>query len=269
MTATEIPDEVATVVRDLVGLLRDGEPTLIGVDLDGTLADIVEHARAARLVPGALAALERLDACRGVEVVVLTGRAHDDAVSTFGLPSTLKVVGSHGHEHHDPAVRATLRAPVTHPLGAETQALDDLEAQAGTIATTAAGAWVERKPHSVVLHVRMVEPGERAGLLEAYRQVAAARGWEILEGSAVLEAGVAPLDKGAAIEELRSELGVAAVCFIGDDVTDERVFRRLREDDLGIKVGSGATLARRRLGNPGEVVDLLARVGAELPTSSH
>lgn len=267
MNANEIPDEVGVVVGDLLDLVRDRGPTLIGVDLDGTLAEIVEHARAARLWPGALAALEALDGRRGVEVVVVTGRAHDDAVSTFGLGGSVKVVGSHGHEHHDLAVRTAREGRRAHRLGVETAALDDLEAAARCIADRVRGAWVERKPHSVVLHVRMVAAPDQTGAIEAYREVARVRGWEILDGSAVLEAGVAPLDKGAAIDDLRRELMARSVCFIGDDVTDERVFARLGEGDLGIKVGSGPTRARRRLRDPADVVGLLARVGAAVAVS--
>jgi trehalose 6-phosphate phosphatase len=224
---------------------------LLGVDIDGTLATIVDHARSARLWPGALEALVALDSRADVEVVLVTGRARADAITTFGLPSVLRVVGSHGLEHHDGSA---------HRMGAQSAALDELESEARRIAGSAPGAWVERKPHGVVLHVRQVAAESREAVLGAYRKFASARSWTVLDGSAVVEAGVAPLDKGAAVEALRREFEATSVGFFGDDVTDEHVFRRLEVDDVGVKVGDGPTSARFRLGGPADVVTVIQKL---------
>jgi trehalose-phosphatase len=48
--------------------------------------------------------------------------------------------------------------------------------------------------------------------------------------------------------------------FLGDDVTDEEAFAMMGEDDISVRVGDGATVARYRLGGPDDVVSLLERL---------
>ena len=64
-------------------------------------------------------------------------------------------------------------------------------------------------------------------------------GVESTAGKAVLEMAVVQVSKGAAIDTLRARLGADAVLFVGDDVTDETAFARLRPGDVGVKVGEG------------------------------
>ncbi|HET6736048.1 trehalose-phosphatase, partial [Mycobacterium sp.] len=64
-------------------------------------------------------------------------------------------------------------------------------------------------------------------------------------------------DKGQAVDILRDQHAASAVVFLGDDVTDEKAFRRLRESDVGVKVGPGDTLARYRIDSPEDVAAAL------------
>ena len=68
---------------------------------------------------------------------------------------------------------------------------------------------------------------------------------------------VVQVSKGAAIDTLRTRLGADAVLFVGDDVTDETAFARLRPGDVGVKVGEGETAAEYRVSTPEDVTDVL------------
>jgi len=88
-------------------------------------------------------------------------------------------------------------------------------------------------------------------------------GVESTEGKAVLEMAVVQVSKGAAIDTLRGRLGADAVLFVGDDVTDETAFARLRPGDVGVKVGEGDTAAQFRVDSPDDVTKVLeALLGA-------
>jgi trehalose 6-phosphate phosphatase len=78
-----------------------------------------------------------------------------------------------------------------------------------------------------------------------------------MEGKAVVEFAVISTDKGEAIDILRERQDATAVVYFGDDVTDEKVFRRLRATDVGVKVGEGDTLAGYRVESPDDIADAL------------
>ena len=90
------PDDDLT---EVVASLRAGpRPLLLALDIDGTLSPIVAHASAARLAVGVGESLLALSAQPDVHVALVTGRSVADARTTFGLPDSLTVVGSHGRE---------------------------------------------------------------------------------------------------------------------------------------------------------------------------
>src|SRR5439155_1048781 len=80
------------------------------------------------------------------------------------------------------------------------------------------------------------------------------------ETTAVVISGRALRDL-AALSLLPAEVhqvGATAANFLGDDVTDEKVFTRLSGPDVGIKVGDGETLAAFRVPDTVDVATVLA-----------
>lgn len=222
---------------------------LVGSDFDGTLAAIVGDPDDARPVDGALEALRRLAACPGVTVLVLSGRSlRELAVLLHGVHG-VRLVGSHGAERDD-------------DLAALTEEQEQLRARLvlalARAASVVPGARLERKPAGAAVHVRRAARDDAARLLGELRAGPAAwPGVRATEGKEVLELTVVDIDKGRAFARLREELGVDAAVFVGDDVTDEHVLAGLGPDDLGVKVGPGATRAGHRVQDPGDVVALL------------
>jgi trehalose 6-phosphate phosphatase len=224
-------------------------PVAVGLDLDGTLAPIVDHPDAATLTPGAIEALDALLGA-GVAVSVVSGRKLAD-LTRFGLPVGVAVVGSHGLEDGTAVTLSDedrTRLAVARHL-------------AERAAESAPGAWVEDKPAGIALHVRQADAdAARTAVVMLAEAVADQEGLYARAGHEVLEVAVLPSSKAEAVERLRTRSGAASVVFVGDDVTDEEVLAALGPNDLGVRVGPGVTAARHRVSTPEEVVQLLFMV---------
>ncbi len=223
---------------------------LVCCDFDGTLSHLAEHPSAARPVPGAVDVLDALGSMPLTWTAVVSGRELAVLAPLAAMPPHVQLVGSHGTEF-EPGVIDLLGPP-------ERQLLAAIVADCESIVAGTRGTLIETKPASVAVHVRNVERQRAAGILEDVRTGPAARpGVHVTEGKEVIELGVVRAGKGGAVDELRSRWDITATLFVGDDVTDEAAFAVLSGEDVGVKVGSGATKADWRVGDPVTVVALL------------
>jgi trehalose 6-phosphate phosphatase len=236
---------VSELPADLLRALDDAATTerlLVASDFDGTLAPIVNNPADARPLPHAADALIALAVLPATTVALVSGRALRVLRELSSMPPAVLLVGSHGAEFD---------SGFAHDIDQELLARINEELTA--IAATRPGVTVEPKLASVALHVRNASPTDGSDALEAAR--AAAESWdaELTEGKAVLEFAVISTDKGEAIDIIRDRENATAVVFFGDDVTDEKAFVRMRDGDLGVKVGPGDTHAAYRVESPEDV----------------
>lgn len=219
---------------------------LITSDFDGTLAPIVNNPADARPLRDAAKALVALSELPGVSTALISGRALEVLRELSGMPASVHLVGSHGAEFD---------SGFAHPI--DRALLDTITYALQAIAASRPGVTVELKPASVALHVRNAEATDAEAALDQARTASRAWDAQLTEGKAVLEFAVITTDKGEAIEILRDEHEASAVIYFGDDVTDEKAFRRLGEGDIGVKVGPGETLAAYRVDEPEDVAAAL------------
>ncbi len=236
---------------------RAGEPVLVALDLDGTLAPLRDDPAAVRVPPAAGAALDRL-AGLGVPLALVSGRGLPDLVRVARVPVGTRLVGSHGGE----AGVVGPGGPVLEPPALTDAAAATLARLTDHLAAVVGPgpARLEHKPLSVVVHTRGVAAEEAHRVAAAARAAGARAGVDVLAGHDVVELVVVPTSKGAALTRLRTALGVAPgnLLFAGDDVTDERAFPVLDAADVTIRVGPGDTAARFRLADPAAVAATLA-----------
>ncbi|MBD0347952.1 MAG: trehalose-phosphatase [Thermoleophilia bacterium] len=191
------------------------ELAAIVLDVDGTLAPIVDRPEEARVPDETRRELQRL-AGRYALVACVSGRAGADAARVVGVDG-LRYVGAHGLEL-DPAAPAW-RERLVH--FAETV------------------AWpVEDKGVTLSFHYR-TSPDLAAAraFLEGVAERARAEEIDARFGRMVLELRP-PLasDKGTAVRRLLDERRLRRALYAGDDTTDLDAFRALRDLELGVAV---------------------------------
>jgi trehalose 6-phosphate phosphatase len=200
---------------------------LLILDFDGTIAPFAPAPDAARLEPSAATALDRLlgAASPGLRVGVASGRSILDLRRR--LPPLHVWIGLHGLESAigDEPPRLCFDPSVSD------RALERLRLRLDAV--VGAGARIEDKVHSIAVHVRGLEPARAAAAIAAFvREVERERQGgaplECLPGAMVVEARPSGAGKHHAIEEVFQTLDATGLAFVGDDVTDEEVFRAFR-----------------------------------------
>jgi trehalose 6-phosphate synthase/phosphatase len=246
-----IPENLVEALRELAAV----DTLLVALDFDGTLAPHVDEPEDARAVSGAREAVQRLLEIPGVRVALVSGRALVSLRHVADPPEQVLLTGSHGVE-----LQLDNSGMGLDLVTAELEQLDALAGVLERISAPVDGVWIERKPAGFALHTRLASAADgEAVQLQARREVdALLPGLTVREGKNVLEFSVRTSTKGEALERLRQHTGANAILYAGDDVTDEDAFATLRHNDLGLKIGPGASLAGYRVRGPEEVAEVLA-----------
>lgn len=245
-----------SIVRELHATLGNGR-LLIATDFDGTLCPIAETASRARLSPVAEQMLCAAAACDRIVPAVITGRSLADI--RRWIPSGIVLAGNHGLEI------AGRGLAFKHGGACELRPCIAGACDAfGPVVRHWPTAWIEDKRLSATLHFRKVHESHHKALRRMARQCLRPFGSRLALRAGKLAMEVRPSvrwDKGSAVEYIRQRTGAFAACVcIGDDATDETMFRANR-DGLNIRVGrSSRTAATYRLQDPSEVATLLGHL---------
>ncbi|HEY8923119.1 MAG TPA: trehalose-phosphatase [Polyangia bacterium] len=219
---------------------------LLAFDFDGTLAPIVSNPDGARMRGTTRRLLGRL--CDLYPCAVISGRRRADVMARLDGLAIRHVIGNHGVE----AARSSIAPPFD--VARTTRILE-------AALRHVAGLQVEDKTHSLAIHYRRATDRGRAR-----REIERVLGslppaLRILRGNLVYDllAPDAP-HKGDALARLRREADVDTAIYVGDDVTDEDVFRLPHDERLlPVRVGqTRASAARYFVRDQSELDSLLA-----------
>lgn len=218
--------------------------SLLAFDYDGVLAPLVTAPDGRAMRPGTRRLLAEL--VRRYPVAVISGRAFRDLRRLVPVPGVVRV-GNHGFEHGRPT-------PVAKAVLARVAAW---EAEIHRRLDRVQGWHLEHKRSTLSIHYGL---SRRWRSVEAAVQEAGAAlpGARLLPGKKVLNVIPSAFPhKGDAVRRLLRRLRLETALFLGDDLTDEDVFRIGAPEVVGVRVGPGRTAAPFRLAGQRDVDALL------------
>ena len=122
-------------------------------------------------------------------------------------------------------------------------------------------SFIEEKNHTLAWHYRNMEPElgftRSRELLDNLFHLIRNGQLQVIDGNKVIEIRVAGIDKGVAAKKIIDESNSDFVLIVGDDKTDEDMFRSLADKALTIKVGPGHSVAQYSVSSQQDIIKLL------------
>ena len=125
------------------------------------------------------------------------------------------------------------------------------------------GSFIETKNYSLVWHYRNAELEQSElrvnELKEALSSLISNHNLEMMEGNKVIEVKNGGVNKGTTAMYIMDNKEYDSIMAIGDDWTDEYMFRMLPEEAITVKRGSALTAAKYRVDNIEDVYNMLLK----------
>lgn len=124
-----------------------------------------------------------------------------------------------------------------------------------------AGSFIEEKTNTIAWHYRNTQTGlgfsRSRELLNTLSQLIQNTSLQVIDGNKVVEVRIAGFDKGASALKIVGEMDPDFVLCLGDDTTDEDMFKALEGKAYTIKVNNGASAAQYTILSQQQVLPLL------------
>jgi len=127
-----------------------------------------------------------------------------------------------------------------------------------------AGSFIEEKTNTIAWHYRNTQSGlgfsRSRELLNTMSQLIQNTTLQVIDGNKVVEVRISGFDKGATALKIVNEMDPDFVLCMGDDTTDEDMFKALEGEAYTIKVNNGASAAQYTILSQTQVLPLLNKL---------
>lgn len=232
------------------------------LDYDGTLVDFQNNIHLARPDNELYELLSELSSDPSNKIVLISGRNHETLEEWLGNLK-MDMIAEHGAwvKYHGDEWKSI--------PGLTDDWKKDVLQVLNTYTDRTPGSFIEEKTFSLVWHFRRTDAGLgelRANeLTNNLKYLVSDRGLQILQGNKVIEVKNAEINKGKAVAAWVQENQPEMMIAIGDDYTDEDIFKSLPENAVTVKVGSNISAAKYFLNSYKDVrrlLSILAKAGS-------
>ena len=255
MQKSLLTKHAAVAIReDIASAYAKATDRFIFLDYDGTLVGFNADINKASPDEALYQILTDLASDPANRVILISGRNYQTLEQWFGHLK-LDMIAEHGawQKHLNEEWKAL-------PLLTD-KWKNEVKSVLDTYTDRTPGSFIEDKSFSLVWHYRKVEKG--LGELRAneitnhLRMMVADKGLQMLEGNKVIEFKNIEVNKGKAAQNWLFNNNPDFIIALGDDHTDEDIFKALPDEAFTIKVGSNISAAKYYLKDFKEVRDLL------------
>jgi trehalose 6-phosphate synthase/phosphatase len=245
------------VIRRIVSDFSKASKRCILLDYDGTLAPIQKVPAMAAPTDDLISLLTQLTSDDRNEVVIISGRDAQTLDNWLGHLS-ISLVAEHGAAVKMKGEEWKEQATMSAEWKDKIRPLMELYVK------RCAGSFMEEKKSTLAWHYRNTHPdlgfSRSRELRNSLLQLSANTPLQIIDGNKVLEVRMIGVDKGATALNMLKTLNPDFVLCIGDDTTDEDMFRALTDKGYTIKVGRGNTTAGYTIVSQNDVFPFLKRL---------
>ena len=243
-----------SVRKEIVDQFSKAKKRALFLDYDGTLVDFKNDPKTAKPDEALHTLLTNLEKDERNTITIISGRDPDTLESWLGKHK-VNLICEHGvwlkNLNEDWQMIETINSdwkPLIRPI---------IE----TYVDRTPGSFIEEKNYSLVWHFRQSEPeqGELRAkeLKDELRNLIANHNLEIMEGNKVIEVKSGGINKGIAANRFLKDQEFDCILAVGDDWTDEYMFRELPEGAITIKVGLKNSAANYKVESVSSVRSLL------------
>jgi trehalose 6-phosphate synthase/phosphatase len=245
------------LIKKLVGQYNKAERRMLFLDYDGTLQRFFSHPLDAKPDEALLKLLARANEDEKTDLVIISGRDKDTLNEWFS-PMGFSLIAEHGVWLKEKGCEWTERTK------SRSHWKENIKPILESYVDRTPGSLIEEKSHSLVWHYRKSD-FELGALLALelttdVSNIIMNQELEILEGNKVIEIKVAGINKGKAALEYIQDTSYDFILAMGDDWTDEYLFKELPEESITIKVGTDRSEAKYYVDNHTEVRSFLDKL---------
>ena len=241
------------IEKSIVNEFQKAKRRLLFVDYDGTLVGFKNDPQEAKPDEALYKLLDNLNNQKNTTLVLITGRDKETFTRWFNHKDYALITD------HGVWVKKDFNWRNTNVIN--TGWMENVIQLLESFVDRTPGTFIERKKYSVAWHYRTADEElamrRKIELTNTLISLTANTGLSVLDGNKVLEIKSSSIDKGKACTQFLLNEDFDHIIAIGDDYTDEFMFKELPEFATTIKVGLKKTSAKYYLNNPKNVRSFL------------